>query len=428
MKILLINTSAKTGGAAIAASRLMTSLHNLGVYAKMLVANKDIDNPSVVGLNQTWRHKWRFLIERLKIFVRQGFKRDHLFDIDPASEGADITGLPEFKEADVIHLHWVNQGYLSMKSLKGILHSGKPVVWTMHDMWTFTGICHYARECNNYKQQCGNCHLLRYPSPKDLSHKVWLRKQKLWKEFPNLAFVACSKWLADIAKESSLLGNHRVINIVNPIDSKLYAPRDKVKARHNLHLPKDKTLILFCAYNVTLPIKGLSYLRQALCILTDANPELQHQLGIILVGKCSEQVSDDFPIDTYPMGFVSDEQKKATIYNAADIFCIPSLQDNLPNTIVEAKASGLPVIGTNIGGIPQMINHKEDGYLAEPHNAQALADGIAWVLNTADREQISAQSRANAVAQYSETSVAKKYIKLYEQLLENTKQKIKSNY
>lgn len=416
MKILLINTSAKTGGAAIAASRLMTSLHNQGVYAKMLVANKDTDNPSVVGLNQSWRHKWRFLAERFAIFVRQGFKRTHLFDIDPASHGADITHLREFKEADIIHLHWINQGYLSMKSLNRILQSGKPVVWTMHDMWTFTGICHYARECNNFMQQCGNCPLLNRPGRKDLSHKTWRLKEKLWNKFPRLTFVACSKWLGDIAAQSPLLTNHKVIDIVNPIDSQLYAPRDKAKARQKLQLPKNKILILFCAYNVTLPIKGLSYLQEALRLLTDANPELKQKLGIILVGKCSEQVSDSFPVEAYPMGFVSDERQKATIYNAADIFCIPSLQDNLPNTIVEAKSSGLPVIGTRIGGIPQMINHMEDGYLVESHNAQAIADGINWMLNQADLQQISTQSRANAVAQYSETAVAKKYIKLYEEL------------
>lgn len=419
MKVLLVNTSGKTGGAAIAASRLMSSLQNMGVYAKMLVANKEDDNLSIISLNQPLRHKWRFMSERFGIFMRQGFKKHHLFEIDPATTGADITKLPEFKEADLIHLHWVNQGFLSLKSIRKILESGKPVVWTMHDMWTFTGICHYARECNNYKEQCGNCTLLTRQGNKDLSHKIWLKKQRLWNKYPKLTFVACSKWLADIAKESPLLANHKVLDIVNPIDSKLYAPRDKEAARKELNLPSGQTLILFCAYNVTLPIKGLSYLKEACEILIKQNPELKQKLGLVLVGKCSEAVKDDFPIKTYPMGFVSDEALKARIYNAADIFCIPSLQDNLPNTIVEAKASGLPVVGSRIGGIPQMISHGDDGYLVEPKDATSLAEGIKWLLMETDLDAVSKRSRANAVAQYSETAVAEKYIKLYEQLTEN---------
>lgn len=421
MKILLVNTSGKTGGAAIAASRLATTLQNHGVYAKMLVADNDPNqNPSVVSLSGALAHKWNFLVERLGIFIRQNFKKTHLFDIDPATHGTDITKLPEFKEADIIHLHWVNQGFLSLKDIRNILRSGKPVVWTMHDMWTFTGICHYVRECGNYKQQCGNCPLLAHKGPNDFSHKIWLRKQKIWSKFPKLTFVACSKWLADTAVESPLVKGHQVLDIVNPIDCELYAPRPKSEARKQLSLPNGKTLILFCAYNVNLPIKGLKYLKEALRLLTNENPSLKEQFGVILTGKGSETAGTDFPVETFPMGFVSDEHRKALIYNASDMFVIPSLQDNLPNTIVEAKASGLPVIGTKVGGIPQMINHLDDGLLVEPKNSADLARAIKWLVKEADIKKISAQSRANAQTQYSESSVARKYIDLYESLLQHT--------
>lgn len=419
MKILLISTSGHTGGAAIAALRLMTSLQNNGIQAKMLVANKEYDNPSIVSLNQPLRHKARFLFERFIIYARQRFSRTHLFDIDPAMTGADITRLPEFKEADIIHLHWVNQGFLSLNGVRRIMQSGKPVVWTMHDMWAFTGICHHAHECEGYKKECGHCPLLLQNGKNDLSHSVWQRKKTLWNQYQKLTFVACSKWLANLAGESSLLRNHRVVDIVNAIDTTLYSPRPRADVRQQLGLPQDKTLILFCAYNVTLPIKGLDYLRQACNILIKENPALTNKLGLLLVGKGAESIVGNFPIEVFSQGLVTDEHRMALLYNAANLFCIPSIQDNLPNTIVEAKASELPVVGTRVGGIPQMINHGADGYLAEPRNATSLAHGIKWVLFEADTRQIGIQSRLNAVTLYSETTVAQKHIKLYEQLYHN---------
>ena len=147
MRVLIINTSERIGGAAIAASRLMESLKNNGIKAKMLVRDKQTDQISVVRLKSNWLQVWKFMWERIVIWSANRFRRYHLFDVDIANTGTDITSLPEFRQADVIHLHWVNQGMLSLKDIRKILTSGKPVVWTMHDMWPCTGICHYAREC-----------------------------------------------------------------------------------------------------------------------------------------------------------------------------------------------------------------------------------------------------------------------------------------
>ena len=157
MRVLIINTSERIGGAAIAASRLMESLKNNGIKAKMLVRDKQTDQISVVRLKSNWLQVWKFMWERIVIWSANRFRRYHLFDVDIANTGTDITSLPEFRQADVIHLHWVNQGMLSLKDIRKILTSGKPVVWTMHDMWPCTGICHYARECKNYQQECHDC-------------------------------------------------------------------------------------------------------------------------------------------------------------------------------------------------------------------------------------------------------------------------------
>lgn len=424
MKILLVNTSGKTGGAAIAASRLMTTLNRNGVDATMLVADGETRrNGAVASLPCRLRHKWNFLSERLLLYVSQNFSRKHLFDIDPAMTGTDITRLPEFSEADVIHLHWVNQGFLSLRDIRHILESGKPVVWTMHDMWPFTGVCHYVHSCDHYKRQCGSCPLLAHRGPRDLSHRIWKRKQAVWSRFPRLTFVACSKWLAQTAAGSPLVGGHKVLNIVNPIDCELYSPRNKAEARQALGLSAgNKKLILFCAYNVMLPIKGLAYLKEALEMLVSISPELKEQLGVVMVGKGSETAGVDFPVETFPMGFVTDEHRKATIYNACDVFAIPSLQDNLPNTIVEAKASGLPVIGTKVGGIPQMIEHGVDGCLVAPQDSAELAEALKWMLSEANLDRMSEQSRLDAQKQYSEQTVAKRYMECYRSLMDEHRQ------
>ena len=154
MRVLIINTSERTGGAAIAASRLMEALKNSGIKAKMLVRDKQTDQVTVVALKKSWRQIWQFVWERIVIWIANRFKKHNLFAVDIANTGTDITSLPEFRQADVIHLHWVNQGLLSLKDLRKIFLSGKPVVWTMHDMWPVTGICHHAGDCTHYQAQC----------------------------------------------------------------------------------------------------------------------------------------------------------------------------------------------------------------------------------------------------------------------------------
>ena len=421
MNILIINTTDRSGGAAIAAARLNNSLINLGEKARVLVACKEGDNLATIDVGAAVRYKWGWLCERVGIFCRQGFSKFHLWDIDPASVGVDITKLPEFKEADVIHLHWVNQGFLSLKVLRKIFRSGKPVVWTMHDAWPFTGLCHSPLECTAFRRQCGNCMLLRSRSAGDWSNKLWQKKSRLYKEARKIAFVACSRWLADMARSSSLLNGRQVIDIPNPIDTSIFTPRDKAEARKKLGLPADKALLLFSAYNVNAPIKGIDYLREACRILVDEDSTLRDRLAIVLAGKGADGqgAAAEMPVEVLAMGYVTDTRRMAAIYNAVDMFCIPSLQENLPNTIMEAKASGVPTVGFDVGGIPQMIDHMKDGYLAQAKDSADLARGIKWLLCEADNADVTMRNRAAAVENYSEGRVAERYLNLYKKLTGN---------
>ena len=410
MKILIVNTSERTGGAAVAANRLMKALNNYGVKAKMLVRDKGTDALTVSALPPSPRLHWNFLWERLCIFIKTHFSRQHLFEIDIANTGSDITRLREFQEADIIHLHWINQGMLSLSGIKKILRSGKPVVWTMHDIWPATAICHVTLDCRSFTSQCRRCRLLPGGgSAHDLADSVWQKKQRML-EGENISFVACSRWLESEAKKSALLEGQKITNIPNPIDTHIYKKGDKQEARKRLGLPLDKKLILFASQRVTNENKGMSYLMEACRLLTDIP-----QLGVVILGGHAEEVVTQLPLEAFPLGYVNDEQRIVDVYQASDVFVLPSLSENLPNTIMEAMACGVPCVGFKVGGIPEEIDHRRNGYVAEYRSAEDLAQGIRWILTEADYASLS-QNAVHKVAQrYSQQSVAMQYLDVYHQ-------------
>lgn len=405
------------GGAAIAAFRLMEALKNNGIKAKMLVRDKQSDQISVVELKKSWWRVWQFIWERIVIWKENHFKKHNLFAVDIANTGTDITNLPEFKQADVIHLHWINQGMLSLNDLRKIFSSGKPIVWTMHDMWPFTGICHYAADCEKYMSQCYNCPLLYKGNKKDLSIQVYQKKEKIYKE-THITFVACSKWLENMAKKSALTQGQVTTNIPNAINTNLFRQRDKNKAREKHQLPLDKKLLLFGSVKISDKRKGMDYLIEACKILSNTYPEFCKELGLVVVGKEAEQYASLFPFPIYSMNYVSNEKDLVDIYNAVDIYVTPSLQDNLPNTIMEAMACGIPCVGFNVGGIPEMIDHLHNGYVADYMSAEDFANGIHWTLTQGEYETLSEEAIRKVTLCYSEGAVAKRYIEIYNRITE----------
>lgn len=418
MRVLIINTTERIGGAAIAANRLMEALKDNGIKAKMLVRNKQTDQVTVVPLKKSWRRIWQFTWERIVIWAANGFKRENLFAVDIANMGTDITSLPEFRQADVIHLHWINQGMLSLGDIRRIIDSGKPVVWTMHDMWPFTGICHYSGSCEKYTGECHNCELLIKSHKHDLSSRVYRKKEKLYAG-TNITFVACSHWLEAMAKKSSLLSGQTILSIPNAINTNLFRPRAKKFAREKLNLPLDKKLLLFSSMKITDKRKGIEYLIEACKLLSRDYPECSSKIGVVVMGKHSDQYDALFPFPTYKIDYVSNEKELVNIYNAVDLYVTPSLQDNLPNTIVEAMACGIPCVGFNVGGIPQMIDHLHNGYVAQYRSAEDLANGIYWTLTEGDYETLSDAAYRKAVTTYSESIVAGQYIRIYNQITGN---------
>ena len=417
MRVLIVNTSERNGGAAVAANRLMEALNNHGVKAKMLVRDKQSDSLTVVGLQGKWWQQWCFLWERLVIFCHLHFSRKHLFELDIANTGTDITRLPEFREADIIHLHWINQGLLSLGVIRKILNSGKPVVWTMHDIWPATAICHLTLGCNKFKTGCHHCkYLPGNGSTRDLSAKIWRRKQHLL-DGQSITFVACSRWLEAEAKMSALLSGQKVTNIPNSIDTSIYKVGNRSEARQRLGLPTDKQVILFVSQRVTNLNKGMEYLIEACNQLVSQYPEMKETTAVAILGGHAEDVVAELPFESYPLGYVSEEHRIADVYRAANVFVLPSLSENLPNTIMESMACGIPCVGFKVGGIPEEIDHLKNGYVAAYRNAEDLARGIRWILCEADYDSLSAAAVKKVNRCYSQQSVALKYTEIYNEAI-----------
>ena len=417
MKVLIVNTSERSGGAAVAASRLMQALCKNGVQARMLVRDRQGDDPRVVALSPRWLMRWRFLWERLLLFVRLRLQRKHLFDVDPASAGADITRLREFREADLIHLHWVNQGMLSLSDLRRIMLSGKPVVWTMHDIWPATAICHLTLGCHHYRHGCGRCRYLPGGgSPRDLSASVFRRKQAILSK-GTLAFVACSRWLEGEARASALLEGHKLTSIPNTLDTRLFAPGSREQARQAEQLPQDRLLILFVCQRANNPYKGMDHLAEACRMMAADHPELKEKVGVVVLGAHADEVAAMLPFQSFAPGYVADEQRLVRLYRSANVFVLPSLSENLPNTIMEAMACGVPCVGFKVGGIPEEIDHKRNGYVAAYRDSADLARGLYWTLCEADAEALSRAAVAKVAQNYSQSSVALRYTELYQELI-----------
>lgn len=416
MRVLIINTTERQGGPAIAAYRLTEALKNNGIKAKMLVRRKSTEQLTTVLAERSLLNRLSMLWERMSVAWHTHFRRNRIYAIDFGRAGSSITELPEFKQADVIHLHWVNDGMLSLAAIEKIIASGKPIVWTMHDMWPFTGVCHYAHDCDHYTTHCHDCLQMNSRKHHDVAYHTFERKMQLLQGV-HIHFVACSRWLGNMASNSRLLQGKKISCIPNAININLFRPRNKKIAREALGLPADKRLLLFSSHMVSDERKGFHYLREAIMHLTESHPEWKQQLGLVLVGKDIEStVYRDLPLEAYPLNYIADEKTMVDVYNAVDLYAVPSLQDNLPNTVVEAMACGVPCIGFNVGGIPEMIDHLHNGYIAEYKNVGDLADGIHWLLTEGEYDVLSREAARKAANTYGENSIAMKYIGIYNRM------------
>ena len=306
---------------------------------------------------------------------------------------------------------------LSLSDIANVVKSGKPVVWTMHDLWPAAAICHLSLGCRRFTAQCGCCRYLPGGgSAGDLSARIWKRKERLYQD-SGIAFVACSRWLEKEAKESGLLRHQFLKSIPNPIDTRVFHPIDRAEAREAMSLPMDKHLILFVAQRATNPYKGMNHLIAACRKMADEHPESIDTTAVVVIGQGADEISQELPYRAIALGYVSDEHSMARIYSAADVFVLPSLSENLPNTIMEAMACGLPAVGFRVGGIPEEIDHQRTGYVAAYQDSDDLARGLYWTLFVADRDALGRSAVEKVHRNYSQSAVSVRYTEIYQQLI-----------
>jgi len=416
MKVLIVNTFDIRGGAARAAYRLHQALLNAGVDSQMLVQSKSSDDDKVIGRTN------KIKLPNILNLLRPGLdalplicykdKTKTLFS--PA--WLPFSGVVDAIEAidpDIVHLHWIGGGMIHIEDLKRIK---RPIVWSLHDMWAFTGGCHYDEGCGKYKSGCCSCPVLGSRRVNDLSQHVFTRKQESIRQINDLTVVGLSNWLADCARQSPLFSHIRVVNLPNPIDTTKFMPINKERARTDLFLPLNKKLILYGAMSATSdPRKGYTELVKALGALS-GNCDIE----LVVFGGSRPSNTPELSFTSHYLGHLT-ETSLQLLYCAADVMVVPSLQENLSNAIMESLACGTPVVAFDVGGNRDLIEHKHNGYLAEPFNLDDLAEGIRWVLYSPEYSIISRNAREKVLKCFDSDVVSKQYIDLYEGVLEQSR-------
>lgn len=411
MKVFIVNTSDIIGGASRAAYRLHSALLVNGIDSTMVVQSKFSDDHTVLAPStkiQKTMAVIRPTLDNLPLLLYKNRKK-MLFSPNWLPFSPVATQINAIKP-DIVHLHWLGGGMMRIEDIAKI---NAPIVWSLHDMWPFTGGCHYADACDAFNERCGRCPILGSQKTRDISTTIFLKKQRLFGQLKNMVIIGLSSWLASLAKNSTLLKNTPIYHLPNLIDTTVFSPFDQNLAKHLFNLPIDKKLILFGAVSATSdPRKGFAELSAALQKIDIQDYEL------VIFGSGKPKTSQNFKQKVHYLGRLHDDISLRLLYNAADVMVVPSLQENLSNVIMEAMACGTPVVSFNIGGNADLIEHQQNGYLAKPFDCEELAHGISWVLNSPNYSELCENSRAKILYHFSSEQLVKKYIALYNHLLE----------
>jgi len=420
VKIVHASTFDTHGGAARSADRLHQGLRALGEDSTMFVRLAYGDDPGVVEMRSS-----RHILDRLRRRIRkeriardfQSYRSTRPPGLEPFHDSRSITWfdfLRDLPECDILNLHWVANSFLDYESFFSKVPASTRIVWTLHDMNAFTGGCHYDGGCGRFTECCGRCPQLGSNDPGDLSKRIWQRKEKAFSQLDSsrLQFVTPSRWLGDELGRSSLAGRFPRSVIPYGLDLNDFAPRDRAACRDILGLPLDAKVLLFVADGLDNERKGFALLTAALAALPRDVP-----FAILSVGRNKPDVAIDVP--WIHVGSINDDRHMSVIYSAADVFIIPSLEDNLPNTVLEAMACGTPVLGSAVGGIPDMVRPGVTGMLVPPKDAAALASAIVQLLGDSEQlREMRLNCRRIALEEYPLDLQARRYSRLYAEALE----------
>lgn len=392
------------GGAYRAAERISEALNKIGVDSEIVLMEKKNDNNS--GTNML---NWRIILILFKILRRINekiiLKSGLGYEIYKARLGFNILKFPAVKNADIINLHWVNNGMLSYKGLARICKSGKKVVWTLHDMYAFTAGCYYDNYCGNYIEKCENCKYAESnPKVQRLIDQMYKKKSLAYQ---NITFIGCSNWISICAKQSSLCKRFPIYTIPNPINTDIFYPMERKAAADvlGINLSDSKKVIVFGAMSSTSDErKGFQHLLKAI------NQLNEKKYRIIIFGNSSDKIIET-QLDCLYLGKIERDDWLRAVYSVADVFVAPSKQENLSNAVMESIACGTPVAAFNVGGMSDMIEHMTTGYLASPFKEELLCEGIEWC--AANKMEMIGTCVDKVSTEYLPTTVGLKYKAVY---------------
>lgn len=419
LKVVHINTYDGNGGAGRACLRLNKALLAENIDSKVIVHYKFGKNEKVGTFNKTavQRAYTAATIIFERILAKRLLKPLKRTPFSFTWFGRSVINHPDVQAADVIHLHWINHSFLNPAHLAELAQLNKPVVWTFHDSNAFTGGCHVRYTCDHYQRQCGYCPLLKKTDANDASHKIWLQKQEAYQQL-YFNIIAPSSWMLNSVLLSSLMQDKPALQVPNTLETEVFKPADKIEAKKQLGLPTGKFIFLtgFMPSRKDLH-KGTSYLLESLDLLKERLGVKSDQIELVVFGNRNAKNVPDFGFKTSFLGTINDDAKLAQCYAAADAFLIPSLEDNLPYTVMESLACGTPVVAFTTGGIPDMVQHEQNGYMAEYKSAQSFADGMEWAIHYPDQVALQSRARQTVMDKFAEPVIAQKHINLYHQLL-----------
>ncbi|PZD72396.1 Alpha-maltose-1-phosphate synthase [Acaryochloris thomasi RCC1774] len=406
MRVLHINQTDIEGGAAIAAYRLHEGLLENTVDSQLLVDICKSQNKLVSTISR------KRAIDALVSRVFSGFGLNYLHILS----SFNIKHQKSYQEADIVNLHNIHGDYFNYLALPHLTQQ-KPTVWTLHDMWSFTGHCAYSFDCNRWQIGCGQCpYPETYPQiGKDASHLEWRLKDWLYSH-SNLDIVVPSSWLYKLT-QASLLNKFPIHHIPNGINTSSYYPLDPQQCRAILGIPSNRRVLMFAADRLSDLRKGIDLLYRSLAQLS---PSLKQEIILLTLGAGEVTPADDLGIQHISLGYTGSDRFKAIAYSAADLFLFPTRADNLPLTLQESMACGTPIISFDIGGVPDLVRPGKTGFLAKPEDSHDFAQGIIELLeDDALRASFGKKCRSIACEEYSLSLQAQRYIKIYEKIRKN---------
>lgn len=415
MRVLHLSTSDLRGGAARGAYFLHRRLREQGVDSRMLVGRKYGEDSHVTQLRGALAPLTERVRGKLDRWPLRSYgKTDESF-WTLGWQNRDLRGAVAKLAPDLVHLQWTGGGFLPVEALR---QSPAPLVWTLRDMWAFTGGCHYTAGCDRYVSGCGACPQLRSAQADDISSATVTRKHRAWQGL-DITVVPISAWMAARARASQLLRATPATVIPNGIDTSVFRPAEKRQARMDMGLPEEGRYILFSALNALQDTrKGFWHLAEALERFAGGGAPAPK---LLIAGGMPEGEAPELPVETHFVGRVDDDDRLAALYAAADVVAAPSLQEAFGKVHAEAMACGTPVVAFDSGGPSEIVVHRETGYLAEAFDVDDLARGLSWCLErTAVSPALGEAARERAERLYDIGVVARDYIDLYDEILEGS--------